>query len=251
MNGRKLALSIGFVIALASAAPKAFADCTIASQPTRTWQAGAIVYNSPYQVMEYCDGTNWRTMMGGGVMDPSLPTLTDVDDALAPADGNVLAYDSASGEWTAGAAGIGVEDDPQVDATTNNQWCRGTGTQVTCDQVAPLTSESDPQVGATTNNNWCRGDGSAVQCDQTAPSSASGTICGMRQVTCYTSGGSPSYDWSSPNVQCQGSTLTITCKAQGSPPPVVSGCPAGYAGKWTVTAPSGGDWPAIIFCVKN
>ena len=32
------------------------------------------------------------------------------------------------------SAGITSESDPQVDAVTTDKWCRGTGTQVTCDQ---------------------------------------------------------------------------------------------------------------------
>ena len=33
-----------------------------------------------------------------------------------------------------------------------------------------ITSESDPQVGAVTSGRWCRGTGSQVQCDQSPPS---------------------------------------------------------------------------------
>jgi hypothetical protein len=119
------------------AAPRAFADCTLVSTGASK-PAGYFFYNADFRVMEYCDGANWRMMMGGGIADPALSNLTDVDDALAPPDGNVLAYDSASGKWKAGTAGIGVEDDPQVGAVTNAQWCRGDGSAVQCDQAAPV-----------------------------------------------------------------------------------------------------------------
>jgi hypothetical protein len=113
-------------------------------------------------------------MLGGLAVDPSLATLTDVDDALAPTGGEVLSYDSVSGMWAAGTPGIGVEDDPQVGSTTNNQWCRGNGSAVQCDQSAPVTSETDPQVGTLTGSKWCAANagGTAVDCTQDPPGGA-------------------------------------------------------------------------------
>jgi|LFEF01.1.fsa_nt_gb hypothetical protein len=64
-----------------------------------------------------------------------------------------------------------IETDPKIGATTSNLFCRGTGSQVTCDQAVPTVTESDPQVGAVASGQWCRGDGESVQCDQNAPSS--------------------------------------------------------------------------------
>jgi hypothetical protein len=128
-------------------------DCPLPGGKTKP--EGGIVYNKDFKVVQYCDGSDWRTMLGGSVSDPDLASLTDVDDALAPADGNVLVYDSASGEWKAGAAGIGVEDDPQVGVVTNAQWCRGDGSAVQCDQAAPSFSETDPEVGTLNASSLC------------------------------------------------------------------------------------------------
>lgn len=124
------------LLLLCGPAPMAHADCTLVSTGQQRPE-GYFFYNKDHKVMQYCDGTSWRMMMGGGIADPELADLTDVDDALAPADGSILTYDSVTGEWVAGVAGIGAEDDPEVGATTNGQWCRGNGTQVTCDQDAP------------------------------------------------------------------------------------------------------------------
>jgi hypothetical protein len=113
------------------------ADCTLLSTG-ETRPEAAIFYNQDFKVFQYCDGTNWRAMLGGGVLDPSLATLTDVDDALAPADADVLTYDSMSGKWVAGSAGIGVETDPKVgDVSTDDKWCRAFNGTVACDQDAP------------------------------------------------------------------------------------------------------------------
>lgn len=46
------------------------------------------------------DGTDWNTIGGGGVS--ILDDLTDVD-AAAPSDGDVLTYDSGSGDWVPAA----------------------------------------------------------------------------------------------------------------------------------------------------
>lgn len=48
----------------------------------------------------------------------------------------------------AGADYVITESDPKVGATTANQWCRGTGSQVACDQSPPSFSESDPNVAS-------------------------------------------------------------------------------------------------------
>lgn len=65
----------------------------------------------------------------------------------------------------AGESYVITESDPKVGAVTSNQFCRGTGSQVTCDQAPPITAETDPQVGGVTNNRLCRGTGTQVNCD--------------------------------------------------------------------------------------
>lgn len=162
---------LGFVALLLSAfvQPAYAADCAL--NDGRLRPPGSIVYNSDFKVMQYCDGADWRTMLGGGIVDPGLADLTDVDDALGPADGNALVYDSASGTWMAGTAGLGVEDDPQVGAVTSAQWCRGDGAAVQCDQSAPSFTEVDPEVGTLNALKWCAANagGTALDCTQNAP----------------------------------------------------------------------------------
>jgi hypothetical protein len=79
--------TIGFAAALIVAAP-ALADCTDPAYPV-----GTIVYNSDFKAPQYCDGDYWWSMKGGTA--GLLKNLVDVDDALAPADGEVLTYDSS------------------------------------------------------------------------------------------------------------------------------------------------------------
>ena len=102
--------------------------------------------------------------------------------------------------WQEGSA------DGRIGAVTNNRWCRGTGTQIVCDQTPPTGSADnlgnhtatanlamgnykitglgaptaatdgttktyvDGKFGTLTSNNWCRTNGTQVICDQTAPS---------------------------------------------------------------------------------
>ncbi|MBU2652711.1 MAG: hypothetical protein KKA81_17425 [Bacteroidetes bacterium] len=51
---------------------------------------------------------------------------------------NSTTYLRGDNTWSTVSAG--AETDPQVGAVTNSMWCRGTGTQVTCDQPAPSSS---------------------------------------------------------------------------------------------------------------
>ena len=61
-----------------------------------------------------------------------------------------------------------TESDPKVGAVTSNQWCRGTGSQVTCDQEAP--AGSDPRIGTLSTGKWCTSNGSNINCTADAPS---------------------------------------------------------------------------------
>lgn len=80
-----------------------------------------------------------------------------------------------------------------------------------------------------------------------ASASPSGTICGNRFTQC--SSGTPSYDSNSSPATCGGNTLTATCS--GSVVSAVSGCPAGYAGKWTLNAIVSAFVYTTIYCVAN
>ena len=91
MRGR-LAL-LGALVGLATFAPRvALAAC---ASPIGT--VGDIVYNSDFNTVQFCEGTNWISMSGT----------------------------------------VASESDPQVGAVANNQWCRGDGTAIQCDQAAP------------------------------------------------------------------------------------------------------------------
>jgi len=68
----------------------------------------------------------------------------------------------------AGSNYVITETDPKVGATTSDQWCRGTGSQVTCDQVAP--TGNDPRIGTLTTGKWCTSNGSEINCSSDAPS---------------------------------------------------------------------------------
>jgi len=80
-----------------------------------------------------------------------------------------------------------------------------------------------------------------------ASTSPAGTICGNRFTQC--TAGTPAYDSSSSPATCGGNTLTATCS--GSVVSAVSGCPAGYTGKWTLNAVVSSFVYTTIFCVAN
>jgi len=64
------------------------------------------------------------------------------------------------------------ETDPQVVTVTSGNFCKGTGTAVSCtDASTYLTSysETDPQVGTLTNTKWCTTNGSVVNCTTNPP----------------------------------------------------------------------------------
>lgn len=106
MRGAIVAIA---AVALAVALPAATARADCATVTDGMKPEAHIFYNSSAKVYQYCDGTNWRAMLGTLAVDPSLATLTDVDDALGPGGGDCLVYSSAAGEWgsesCAGAAG--------------------------------------------------------------------------------------------------------------------------------------------------
>jgi hypothetical protein len=224
-------------------------------------EAGVQIYNSTYNVMQYCDGNIWIGMGGGLAVVPdqtaSGACSEDNDQKLRrntaapPTKLEICDWQGGMGDWTAIGGGGGgstpdldavltqgnaagnkkitglaaptlnadaankayvdgkfgaltnskwcrtdgtqvicdqdapvtTETDPQVGTLTNSKWCRTDGTQVICDLDAPVSAESDPKVGAVTNNKWCRGDGSAVQCDQDAPSGGAYGECKKTAAT--------------------------------------------------------------------
>lgn len=114
---------------------------------------------------------NWECVAEGD------PTVRDFAKNDLPTCGSNQLLRSNGNGFTCVQAGsdyVAAELDPKIGATTSNKFCRGTGSQVVCDQDAPVAAESDPQVGAVTSGRWCRGDGTAIQCDQTEPSGGNG-----------------------------------------------------------------------------
>ncbi len=69
--------------------------------------AGEMIYNADYNTVQFCDNTSWISMSGT----------------------------------------VATESDPQVGAVTNNQWCRGDGTSIQCDQAAPSGATSSGAAG--------------------------------------------------------------------------------------------------------
>lgn len=117
---RRLAIASFVFAALAVHAGSARADCTTASGHIAG--PGEFLYNVDYGVMQYCAGTVWRGVGGAAGTDGPLANLTDVDDALAPADGECLVYNNATTQWETGACGSGggasnLADLGDVDAT--------------------------------------------------------------------------------------------------------------------------------------
>lgn len=119
----KRIVHLAAIIILALVPNEVFAQC---SSPNG--QAGDIVYNSDYAMMQFCNGSKWIAMTGGG-----LDTLS----GLSCASGQVAKWDGSNWICASDNSGIGGESDPKVGATTSGQWCRGTGSQVTCDQTPP------------------------------------------------------------------------------------------------------------------
>lgn len=83
--------------------------------------------------------------------------------------------------------------DGKFGTLTNSRWCTSNGTQVVCNQTAPLLSESDPKIASTANNKWCRGTGSTLTCDQNPPTGDGDIMaalgCTTGQTVVKTAGG--------------------------------------------------------------
>lgn len=67
-------IALGVFALCIAVAPAARADC---ANPTRT--EGAIIYNTDFKTMQFCDGTDWWDMKGGGGGGglPTCPVLGD------------------------------------------------------------------------------------------------------------------------------------------------------------------------------
>lgn len=90
-NGRIIISGIVSLVSLSFAGP-AYAACAMPDNPPGTpapdAQAGDMVFNIDDSIMQYCNGTNWMAVGGGG--GSSLPTC---------ADNEILQYDDPGDEW--------------------------------------------------------------------------------------------------------------------------------------------------------
>lgn len=124
----KLFLTLGFTLAGTAAWA-----CTSPAGTT-----GDVKYVTNYNVMAYCDGTDWVAMLGtmgsGGGSATLLNELTDVSTGGA-SDGQALVFNS--GSW--GPASV---QDSRIGTLTNNNWCTSDGSNINCNTAAPLTSAS-------------------------------------------------------------------------------------------------------------
>lgn len=97
---------------------------------------GDMVYNVDYKTVQFCDGTNWISMAGGG----GGGTLNDLTDVVisSPSANQALVYNGAT--WTNTTLTV-TENDPQVGTVTANKWCAANtgGTAIDCTTDAPTT----------------------------------------------------------------------------------------------------------------
>jgi hypothetical protein len=140
-----------------------------------TGDEGYIMYNDDYNVVQFCDGTNWVSM-GGGVTDARIGTLiadkwcianavgngldctqdapvgalsalSDVD-AAGLSDGDALIWNATSGKWKPGiVSGGGGASNPVAFSVNKN----GTNQTVTSDAEAVITWSAEE---FDTNNNF-------------------------------------------------------------------------------------------------
>ncbi len=137
MNERKLSWQLMSALALFFASgvlhPAHAADCTNPSRPE-----GAIVYNSDYHTMVFCNGTTWISMAASG-------GLTEVD--------------------------------PKIGALTANDYCLadGSGAHVVCSTAKiPLTGLNTS--GTASGTTYLRGDGVWTVPPASPPSGAAGSV---------------------------------------------------------------------------
>jgi len=100
--------------------------------------AGDVKYAKNYNVMAYCDGTDWVAMhgsMGSGSGGATLLNeLGDVSTGGA-ADGQALVFNS--GSWAPATV-----QDSRIGTLMNGQWCTSDDSNINCNTAPPLTSAS-------------------------------------------------------------------------------------------------------------
>ena len=99
---------------------------------------GDVKYISNYNVMAYCDGSDWVAMLGtiggSGSGATLLNELSDVSTGGA-ADGQALVFNS--GSWAPATV-----QDSRIGTLTNGEWCTSDGSNINCNTAPPLTSAS-------------------------------------------------------------------------------------------------------------
>jgi len=124
----KLFLTLG--LTLASTAAWA---CTNPAGAT-----GDVKYITNYNVMAYCDGSDWVAMLGTiGGSGSGATLLNELDDVSTggAADGQALVFNS--GSWAPASV-----QDSRIGTLTNGQWCTSDGSNINCNTAPPLTSAS-------------------------------------------------------------------------------------------------------------
>lgn len=239
---RRFALIALAIPALFSLPSAAYAAC---SSPAGA--AGDQIYNSTFNLMQFCNGADWINM--GGVASSALVGLTDVD-VTGAADGNCLVYDSGTSKWLDGSCGVAAlqgQNDPgactiakdgliRYNPAADPRWeychggttswlpfklpqCQDNGTGE-C-SLSALRSADDPQFTA-----------SKIQCGE--------NILGVTGT--FGSGSSSSFSFTDA-TNVNPSTLTTASSV------TISGLPAGCPGQVTVSGQgspqisiAGGGW---------
>jgi len=99
---------------------------------------GDVKYITNYNVMAYCDGSDWVAMLGTiGGSGSGATLLNELDDVSTggAADGQALVFNS--GSWAPASV-----QDSRIGTLSNGDWCSTDGAVINCNNTAPLTPSS-------------------------------------------------------------------------------------------------------------
>lgn len=116
-------LAMLLLVVFVMGAPEVRAACTL---PSGAGVEGEIIYNRAYKVMQYCDGTGWRSMTGGGGVEGVSEAAGDAAGQLQfrAADGafsadSLLGFDVSNKRLMVGGNLSDARISVQGDGTTN------------------------------------------------------------------------------------------------------------------------------------